>query len=44
MIYTPPPRPTRHADAAVTALLHVCGAALFAAALAIVYVFFLVLA
>ena len=38
MIYTPPPRPTRHADAAVSAFLRVGGAALFGFTLAIVYV------
>ena len=45
MIYQPPlRRPTRHADAAKAALLRVAGAAVFGAALAIVYVAAMVLA
>ena len=44
MIYQPLRRPTRYANAAVTALLRVAGAAVFAAALAIVYVVVMVLA
>ena len=43
MTYQPTPRPTRHADAAVTALLRVAGAALFGLTLAVVYVVTLVL-
>ena len=38
-----PRRPSRHADAAVTALLRAAGAALFAFTLAVVYVVVLVL-
>ena len=44
MIYTPPPRPTRYADAAKAQLLRVGGAVALGATLAIVYVFVLVLA
>jgi len=44
MIYTPPHRPTRHADAAVTALLRVAGAVALGAALAVVYIVLMVLA
>lgn len=39
MIYQPPPRrPSRHADAAVTALLRAAGAVVLGATLTIVYV------
>lgn len=38
MTYQPTPRPTRHADAAVSALLSGAGAVLFFLTLAIVYV------
>ena len=38
-----PRRPSRHADAAVTALLRVAGAALFGVTLALIYVAVLVL-
>jgi hypothetical protein len=38
VIYTPPPRPTRLADAAVTALLRAAGAVALGVTLAIVYV------
>ena len=44
MIYQPPPRPTRYADAAATALLRVASTVVFAAALAVVYIVVLVLA
>lgn len=44
MIYTPPPRQIRYADAGKAALLQVAGAVVFAGALAAVYVLVLVLA
>ena len=44
MIYTPPPRPTRYADAAKAALTQVAAVVVFAAALAVVYIVVLVLA
>jgi hypothetical protein len=44
MIYTPPPRPTRYAEAAKAALMQVAGTVVFAGALAVVYVVVLVLA
>jgi hypothetical protein len=44
MIYAPPPRPTRYADAAKAQLLQIAAAVLFAAALAVVYIVLMVLA